>query len=91
MDVTIVNNSSQPLIWQLDLELPPGVRIENNPWNAVIADREDDYLRLVAPPSYGPLEPGRSTKVGFVGNWDDRSRKYEIAGCMVNGRACSRS
>jgi hypothetical protein len=88
VEINIVNNGSQPLVWQLDLELSPRVAV-GSPWNAAVADREDDYLRLVAPSSYGPLEPGRSIKVGFVGTWEDTSRKYEIVGCMVNSLACN--
>jgi hypothetical protein len=88
VEVTVVNEGSQPLVWQLNLELSPRVMV-GQPWNAVIADREDDYLRLTAPSSYSPLAPGKTAKVGFVGVWEDGSRQHTITGCTLNGRACT--
>jgi hypothetical protein len=90
VEVTLVNKGSQPLDWRLTLELSPRVTV-GQPWNAVVGDREDDTLLLQPPTSYGPLQPGKSMKVGFVGTWEDATRHLTISSCALNGVACTGS
>jgi hypothetical protein len=86
-DITVTNASAGPVAFEVRLDLPPGVDVSNQVWNASV-DRRTGPVTFRG----GPVAPGQRIIFGFVADKNPAltdPRQFEPRSCTVNGLPCS--
>jgi Cellulose binding domain len=87
-DITVTNTSAAPVAFEVKLDLPPGVDVSDQIWNASV-DRRTGLVTFQG----GPVAPGQRIVFGFVADKSPALTdpgQFEPASCTVNGSACAR-